>query len=59
MATEETVVLATRIPKSLHRQIKLYCAQNDISIREFVVAALEHIWNREQGQSAARRKPER
>jgi predicted HicB family RNase H-like nuclease len=33
--------LATRIPKSLHREIKLYCVANGISVMEFVAAALE------------------
>jgi predicted HicB family RNase H-like nuclease len=33
--------LATRIPKGLHRQIKLYCVQAGISVMEFVAAALE------------------
>lgn len=35
--------LATRIPKVLHKAIKLYCAgsSDDESMMEFVVAALE------------------
>ncbi len=35
------IQLATRIPKGLHREIKLYCVQNGISVMEFVAAALE------------------
>jgi predicted HicB family RNase H-like nuclease len=35
------IQLATRIPKGLHRQIKLYCVQTGISVMEFVAAALE------------------
>ena len=35
------IQLATRIPKGLHREIKLYCVQNSISVMEFVAAALE------------------
>ncbi len=35
------VQLATRVPKSLHRQLKLHCVQSDTSVMGFVVAALE------------------
>lgn len=35
------IQLATRIPKGLHREIKLYCVQNGMSVMEFVAAALE------------------
>jgi predicted HicB family RNase H-like nuclease len=33
--------LATRIPKALHRTLKMYCVQADESVMEFVVAAIE------------------
>jgi len=33
--------LATRIPKSLHRQLKLHCVTNDIALMNFVVEAIE------------------
>jgi len=33
--------LATRIPKSLHRELKLRCVHADTSVMEFVVAALK------------------
>ena len=33
--------LATRIPKELHRRLKLHCVTNDIAVMEFVVEALE------------------
>ena len=39
--TEAWVQLATRIPKSLHRQLKLHCVHADMSVMEFVVAALK------------------
>ena len=39
--------LATRIPKSLHRRLKLHCVERDIQIMEFVVAALEEKLRRE------------
>jgi len=35
------VQLATRIPKELHRQLKLHCVQNDTSVMEFVVSSIE------------------
>jgi hypothetical protein len=37
---EPWVQLATRIPKGLHRQLKLHCVQIDTSVMDFVVAAL-------------------
>ena len=33
--------LATRIPKELHRRLKLHCVTNDTSVMEFVVEALK------------------
>ena len=39
--TEARVQLATRIPKSLHRQLKLHCVHAEMSVMEFVVAALK------------------
>lgn len=43
MAKDDDVLiqLATRIPKGLHREIKLFCVHNSISVMEFVAAALE------------------
>jgi predicted HicB family RNase H-like nuclease len=43
MAKNDDVLiqLATRIPRSLHRDIKLYCVANGISVMEFVASALE------------------
>ena len=43
MAKEDDVLiqLATRIPKGLHREIKLFCVQQGMSVMEFVAAALE------------------
>jgi predicted HicB family RNase H-like nuclease len=35
------IQLATRIPKALHREIKLHCVSDGISVMEFVAAALE------------------
>ena len=43
MAKDDDVLiqLATRIPRSLHREIKLFCVHNSISVMEFVATALE------------------
>ena len=35
------IQLATRIPKALHREIKLHCVSSSISVMEFVANALE------------------
>jgi predicted HicB family RNase H-like nuclease len=40
--TEEVLTqLATRIPKDLHRRLKLYCVTNDIALMHFVTEAIE------------------
>ena len=43
MAKDDDVLiqLATRIPKSLHREIKLHCVSIGISVMEFVATSLE------------------
>ena len=39
--TEEVLTqLATRIPKELHRCLKLYCVTHDILLQHFVVEAI-------------------
>jgi len=40
-AEDVWVQLATRIPKELHRRLKLHCVTHDVSVMEFVVKALE------------------
>ena len=40
-AHEAWTQLATRIPKELHRRLKLHCVTNDTSVMEFVVEAIE------------------
>jgi len=56
MAKEEDVLiqLATRIPKGLHREIKLYCVHTGISVMEFVAAALEEKLRRSTARSPRR-----
>lgn len=58
MATESEVwvQLATRIPKSLHRELKLHCVKSDVSVMEFVVKALEEKLSREVGGKSERRR---
>jgi predicted HicB family RNase H-like nuclease len=56
MAREDDVLiqLATRIPKGLHREIKLYCVHSGISVMEFVAAALEEKLRRSASRSVRR-----
>ena len=37
---EQWTQLATRIPKPLHRELKLHCVLADVKLMNFVVAAL-------------------
>ena len=44
MAKAEEVVwmqLATRIPKDLHRRLKLYCVTHETLLMQFVMEAIE------------------
>ena len=52
MAREKTEVwnqLATRIPKELHRRLKLHCVTHDTSVMEFVTEAIEEKLGRKAG----------
>ena len=40
---------ATRIPKELHRRLKLHCVTNDTSVMDFVVEALKEKLGRKAG----------
>jgi predicted HicB family RNase H-like nuclease len=40
-AEEPWTQLATRIPKELHRRLRLYCVTHDIVLMHFVAAAIE------------------
>ena len=40
-AEEAWTQLATRIPKELHRRLKLYCVTHEIVLMHFVAAAIE------------------
>ena len=38
---EPIAQLATRIPKDLHRRLKLYCVTHEIAVQDFVTQAIE------------------
>ena len=38
---EPIAQLATRIPKDLHRRLKLHCVTHEIALQDFVVEALK------------------
>ena len=48
--------LATRIPKELHRRLKLYCVESDTVLMDFVVAAVREKLGKAKPGSAAPRK---
>ena len=52
--SEVWVQLATRIPKELHRSLKLHVVTRDTSVMDFVVAAIEEKLSRE-GSKRGRR----
>lgn len=52
---EAWVQLATRIPKALHRELKLHCVHTDKSVMEFVVTALEE----KLAKASGRKRPAR
>jgi len=52
---EPWVQLATRIPKSLHRNLKLHCVTSETSVMDFVVTALEEKLAKSGGRRRAAR----
>lgn len=57
MADSEAVVwvqLATRIPKPLHRELKLHCVTAETSVMDFVVKAIQEKLGR-SGSASKRR----
>jgi predicted HicB family RNase H-like nuclease len=46
-AEEPWTQLATRIPKELHRRLKLYCVAHEIVLMHFVTEAIEEKRGRE------------
>jgi predicted HicB family RNase H-like nuclease len=53
--TEAWVQLATRIPRRLHREMKLHCVANEVSLMAFVVDALREKLQAGEGATQARR----
>jgi len=47
------IQLATRIPKELHRQLKLHCVETDTSLMEFVVSSIEEKLAKATGRKRA------
>ncbi len=61
MARSEEVVwvqLATRIPKALHRELKLHCVEAEKSVMDFVTKAIEEKLARASGERPKRRGKE-
>jgi predicted HicB family RNase H-like nuclease len=59
MARNEEVVwvqLATRIPKSLHQELKVHCVTAETSVMHFVTQAIEERLARSGSTSAKRRR---
>ena len=52
-ADEPWTQLATRIPKELHRRLKLHCVTHEIAVQDFLTEAIEEKLGR---KSASRKK---
>jgi hypothetical protein len=48
------VQLATRIPKGLHRQLRIECVAKETTVQDFVVAALREKFGRDAGRRQRR-----
>ena len=55
-ADEPWTQLATRIPKELHRRLRVYCVTHDLVLMHFVAAAIEEKLARASGPPANRRR---
>lgn len=49
------VQLATRIPRTLHRGMKVHCVRSEMSVMDFVVNAIADALNRPAGAGRSRR----
>jgi predicted HicB family RNase H-like nuclease len=50
---EETMVqLATRIPKDIHRRLRLHCVTQELTMMEFVIRAIEERLVRDKKRGA-------
>ena len=48
-AEEPVAGLSTRIPKELHRRLKLHCVTHEIAVQDFVTEAIEEKLKRKTG----------
>jgi len=48
-AEEVWTQLATRIPKELHRRVKLHCVTHEIAVQDFVTQAVDEKLRRARG----------
>ena len=55
-ADEPVTQLATRIPKELHRRLKLHCVTSEVSVMAFVVQAIEQKLAHGAGAKGTRRR---
>jgi hypothetical protein len=49
---EPWVQLATRIPKTLHRELRVHCVKADTTVMDFVVTSIEEKLARDQKRRA-------
>jgi len=56
---EVWVQLATRIPKALHRDLKLHCVEAETSVMEFVTKAIEEKLKLPHSRARVARTPRR
>ena len=54
-ADEPLAQLSTRIPKDLHRRLKLHCVTNDVMVQDFVTEAIEEKVGRQRRGERRRR----
>jgi hypothetical protein len=54
---EPWVQLATRIPKQLHRDLKLHCVKSDVSVMQFVVDSIKDRLGKHGSGTGASGKP--
>ena len=46
MLEVETKMLNTRVPKDLIKKVKIYCAEHEITVQEFITQTIEKKLNR-------------
>ena len=51
------VQLATRIPKPLHRRLKLHCVGANVSVMQYAITAITANLDRDEPQTASKPRP--